>query len=265
MIKNRFADNLKHLRNKNGMTQEMVAEKIFATRQTISVFERNGGKPNIDHILGLCEVFKVEPTELLLGYPLGVKEEADKMNNDEIRTERSSEDIDDYEYYDSSLDVSNMIRNIRHSGFYTIIDEDLQNFFGLIAVREPEIFTIISVLGKEGYKIVDVFSNGFSIFLRSIDEAESFKRDLYNIFEGFIHGDEDVTKLRYSYRERINERVLELEAELEKEIFGDYIENFSYYWVDENENTRGYGKTEEDCNKEASIENCNKYQIIKNN
>lgn len=63
-----FGDNLKFLRKlSNDMTQEMLAEKMDVTRQTISKWEMGGAFPEIEKVIALAELFNCSLDELLRG------------------------------------------------------------------------------------------------------------------------------------------------------------------------------------------------------
>ena len=60
-----LGDKLINLRKKYNMTQEEVADKIDVTRQTISNWELNQTKPDIDQLKGLSKLYKVSVDELI--------------------------------------------------------------------------------------------------------------------------------------------------------------------------------------------------------
>lgn len=58
--------NIKSLRIKNGLTQEVFAEKIGVSIQGLSNIERNKYQPNAETINRICEAFSIKPQELLV-------------------------------------------------------------------------------------------------------------------------------------------------------------------------------------------------------
>ncbi len=58
---------LKNSRTKAGMTQELVAEKIGVSRQTISNWENNKSYPDIVSVIHLSDLYAVSLDELLKG------------------------------------------------------------------------------------------------------------------------------------------------------------------------------------------------------
>ena len=63
-----FAKNLQSLRKKANLSQEDVAEYLHLSRQAISKWEQGQSTPDVETCLKLCEVLKVSPNQLLLGF-----------------------------------------------------------------------------------------------------------------------------------------------------------------------------------------------------
>lgn len=59
-----FGENLMNLRKQNKMTQEQVAEKLEISRQTVSNWELNQTKPDLDQLIGLSRLYNVSLDEL---------------------------------------------------------------------------------------------------------------------------------------------------------------------------------------------------------
>lgn len=59
--------NIKRLRQQAGLTQDQLAEKLFVTRQTVSLWENGRTQPDIQTLERIAEVFQVELTEVLYG------------------------------------------------------------------------------------------------------------------------------------------------------------------------------------------------------
>ena len=64
---NEIARNIKRIRSSSGLTQEMLAERMFVTRQTISNWETGKNQPDIDTLITLADTLKVEVAELIYG------------------------------------------------------------------------------------------------------------------------------------------------------------------------------------------------------
>ena len=62
---NNLGDKLLNLRKRSKLTQEEVADKLKVTRQTVSNWELNQTKPDIDQIKGLSKLYKVSVDELI--------------------------------------------------------------------------------------------------------------------------------------------------------------------------------------------------------
>lgn len=242
-----FGRNLRTLRNSCGMTQQQLADEIHVTRQTLSNWENGIEKPDIEIFDNICYFFDARPDDMLRG----------TVRNETFITvyERDKE----FFYWE----MEHFIENISDRGFYTIINEDLQNFFPIINSDFEHIMVMILVLKKQGYQLADVFSNGFSVFIRRAEEAENFKRDVYRIFDSFIHGYDEFVEDKMTYISDITgEAACKVINEVMEEILGKGKEQFKYYWIDELENLRGYAMTEEECNEQAAYQECEVYEII---
>jgi transcriptional regulator with XRE-family HTH domain len=78
-----IGDNIKRLREISGLTQKQVASQIGKTSNVISNWEKNINSPDIDSVLDLCELFKVD-ANTILGFGKKEKhEDADCPFNDE--------------------------------------------------------------------------------------------------------------------------------------------------------------------------------------
>lgn len=63
-----FAKQLQFLRKKANLSQEDVAEHLHLSRQAISKWEQGQSTPDVETCIKLCEVLKVSPNQLLLGF-----------------------------------------------------------------------------------------------------------------------------------------------------------------------------------------------------
>ena len=62
-----FSENLQHLRKKEGMTQEQLAERLDVSRQAVSKWESAQSYPEMDKILQICEMFHCDMNTLVQG------------------------------------------------------------------------------------------------------------------------------------------------------------------------------------------------------
>ena len=62
-----ISERLQDLRKKEGYSQEQVAEMLGLSRQAISKWESGQGKPEIDNIIKLTEIYQVSADYILLG------------------------------------------------------------------------------------------------------------------------------------------------------------------------------------------------------
>ena len=64
-----LGENIKQLRKKAGLSQEVLADKLHVVRQTISKWEKGLSVPDADMLQRLAEVFEVSVADLLGGLP----------------------------------------------------------------------------------------------------------------------------------------------------------------------------------------------------
>lgn len=240
----RFGDNIKILRNRLGLTQEQLAERIFVTRQTVSAWEKHISSPDINILARLNEMFDISTDELIFG----------KMPDEENRKIVQC-------VYEN--DDTRTIYLMRDKGFYDITEEDLEEFFPITYFGIARIMGIALELKERGYNIVSIYSNGFSVYFNTDEDAINFHKELYNVIDFLLHHEVDKTVVVYS--EMAQNRIDEVEGliikETHKKIFGKEADEM-FYWVDEFDRIRGYGLTEEDCRKEAETQGCKKYNIL---
>ena len=72
-----FSTNLKRIRKKENLSQDLLAEELGVTRQTISNWERGNSYPDLDMLVQSSETLHTNPNELL--YP-PVKKQKSYMN-----------------------------------------------------------------------------------------------------------------------------------------------------------------------------------------
>ncbi len=245
----RIGKNIKILRSKSNLTQEEMANQLNVTRQCISKWENNKGGVDLDTISRIHLLFNIPLEELLYGKGDYIHE-IDQINivNDQYEEERRM----------------SFINRICSKGYYDIIDEYILEYQPLIVIDFSRIMAIVLALKERCYMITSVFSNGFGIYLVSDEQAAEFKKDIINIIDGFIHGDgNQAVKEFYEYSQNVvsiaEGSVIE---NVMKKLFGDEI---NFYWIDENEEIRGYGKDKKECIKQAEIQNCSIYSIFEEN
>lgn len=62
--------NIRTLRMQKNMTQDMFAEKLFVTRQTVSNYETGRSRPDIEMVIRIAEVLEVDANTVLYGPPI---------------------------------------------------------------------------------------------------------------------------------------------------------------------------------------------------
>ena len=60
-----LGEKIMHLRSVAGMSQEVLADKLSVSRQSVSKWEMDQALPQIDKVLQLCQIFNVSTDELL--------------------------------------------------------------------------------------------------------------------------------------------------------------------------------------------------------
>ncbi len=76
----KISKNIKKLRNERKLTQDLLAEKINVTRQTISSWENDRTQPDIDMLVLLAKAFDIGIEELIYGEKRNVGFEAPKTD-----------------------------------------------------------------------------------------------------------------------------------------------------------------------------------------
>lgn len=61
--------NIRDLREAAGMTQEMLADRLFVTRQTVSNYERGASRPDLDMLLRIAQELDTDANAILYGPP----------------------------------------------------------------------------------------------------------------------------------------------------------------------------------------------------
>ena len=61
-----IGEKITHLRNTFGMSQEVLADKLSVSRQSVSKWEMDQTQPQIDKVLLICELFGISTDELLI-------------------------------------------------------------------------------------------------------------------------------------------------------------------------------------------------------
>ncbi len=98
-----FAEKLKSIRKKAGMSQEKLAEKIGVSRQAITKWETDAGIPDIDNMMALSSLFNISLDELLSN------EKTEKKQTDYLYESVTEYDIDNTKRYDMNLGGANML------------------------------------------------------------------------------------------------------------------------------------------------------------
>lgn len=82
----KVSKNIKKLRNERKMTQDILAEKINVTRQTVSSWETDRTQPDIEMLKLLADIFNVSLEEIIYGEKRKVGLEPSKSDNRKTMT-----------------------------------------------------------------------------------------------------------------------------------------------------------------------------------
>ena len=61
-----ISNQIKKFRERDGYSQEFLAEKMYVSRQTISNWENNKSYPDIHNLLLMCNLFSITLNELIV-------------------------------------------------------------------------------------------------------------------------------------------------------------------------------------------------------
>lgn len=226
------------------MTQEDLASVLHVQRQTISNWELGKGKPDIYILYDICKFFDITADEMLTG---NKPQELKVVNVVEERLKA-------LEFY---------IADINEKGFYSILDEDIRDFFPIANNDFEHMMVIALALKKKGYNIIEVFRNGFSIYIESEAVAQKFKKDLDDIIESFIHGDDDYVLGKLTEIECITGKAMrEVINNVMDELYTEHTGKLTYYWIDDVNSVRGFGSSKEECEEQAKMQGCEEYEIL---
>lgn len=77
----KFGENLRNLRKRKNISQEMLAEKVGVSRQSVSKWETGDAYPEMNNILELCKIFHCHINELVNDSILDVDELDDDVKS----------------------------------------------------------------------------------------------------------------------------------------------------------------------------------------
>lgn len=75
---------IKHHRERLGLTQDMLAEKLYVSRQTVSNWETGRSYPDLENLLRLSILFDISLDELVKGDVDVMKRELDTVRSDKL-------------------------------------------------------------------------------------------------------------------------------------------------------------------------------------
>ena len=87
---------IQELREKSALTQEMLAEKVGVSRQSVSKWELDQALPEVDKIVALSRLFQVTTDELLITSPVCQSCGMPMKKPEDFGTEQNDEASIDY-------------------------------------------------------------------------------------------------------------------------------------------------------------------------
>lgn len=127
-----FADRLKEIRKREGLSQEELADKIGVSRQAITKWETGKGLPDIENMVILSEIFKLTLDELISA------EAADRQAQGEKYRSETIYDIDAVKYFDIKLISAKQITitsNKEEKLYIKLESETMENLSSLFKVK----------------------------------------------------------------------------------------------------------------------------------
>lgn len=116
-----FAERIKMLRIRSGLTQQQVAESIGTTKSTISKYEHGLRKVNNEHLCKMAEIYEVDPLYLFLG-------KTEKEFQDGLEKEVQQHEKEEKEYWsdilldDSLKEMKELLEMLNDEGVRTAIE-----------------------------------------------------------------------------------------------------------------------------------------------
>ncbi len=191
-----FANELKRIREKAGLSQERLAEKIGVSRQAVTKWETGKGIPDIENIISLSSLFEVSIDELLLN------NKNEKKDSEYIFESITEYDIDNLKSYDINIGdskavflngydgekiyiklFSNTISSLSES--FKVKVDDIKNRIdiginkqdSLLRTEAKEGLIVVIQLPNKYLKTVEVSANSGNIELRSL-KCENIELDI---------------------------------------------------------------------------------------
>ena len=79
-----LGERIKNYRQRAGLSQEQLAEKINVSRQAVTKWENDSGMPGIDNLISLSKVMGISLDELVMGEKIMKITEFEQIKNVEI-------------------------------------------------------------------------------------------------------------------------------------------------------------------------------------
>ncbi len=140
-----FADKLKELRKTKGMSQELLAEKLYVSRQAVTKWENGSGLPDIENIVAIAALFNESIDNLLS------EEKSLLSKHDFLYESRTEYDLDE----EKRIDVK--FGTVHELIVEQTTDEKIQLIVASNKIAEIQKFVKVKIAEKS--KVMDVKIN----------------------------------------------------------------------------------------------------------
>lgn len=228
-----FARNLKNLRNSQKLTMQQMADNLGVVRQTVSDWEKGTASPGIDILANVCKIFDVSADTMMFGNIL-----------DEVNFE------DNYEEHKRVI-FPRKNEGEEPKGIYRPIDVDiayLEDIWNITEIEFSDRLVIAIGLYRMGYKITDIYEQGFTVLLKMNVIEDQLKHDIFEIMEHLIHHDDTYLANK---RERFAEKFERVKSNLINDTLIEFIgmdpSGYKFYVVNEYGAILGYANSITEC------------------
>ena len=172
----KFGDNLRNLRKSKKMSQEVLAEKVGVSRQSVSKWETGEAYPEMPNILALCTIFHCNINDLV---------------NDNIIDQNSLDDEIKMSVVKFKEEEQKKMKGLSKAIYiiarifkcFTII-----GLVGIIIATIASVIVIPNIKVNTNYKTISVFDNDFNYkidkneLVVEVDDEENFVME-YDFYE----------------------------------------------------------------------------------
>lgn len=138
-----IGERIQELRKKKYMSQEVLAEKVDVSKQSVSKWELDKALPNIEKILKLCDIFEVSADYLIRGN--------DNVANEVVNNNEESNNIIQEDNSENNKDTNNSTKS---KYIIILICSSIIALFLIIAVYYAVLFNNIDISKGQEQNII---------------------------------------------------------------------------------------------------------------